>query len=197
MSAFSHLPGHLTTGPGPMFANKTGSLVDNLNRYADLGFSTVYINTIEDTRSDRGISTHNSGGANLSEKVTKISTNDLAEVDVSQFKVIGVDEAQFFPKLCDTVLNWVDEQGKIVHAVGLDLNAKRERWGELTELSAHADVSIKMTAKCLDCLAEGQGIVSAPFTSKINLKAPDVDIGGSDKYVPCCRKHWNTRNTSL
>lgn len=193
---YDFLPGHLEVNPGPMFSGKTSTLTENLNRYADLGFPTCYINSSKDTRSDKGISTHNSGGINLSEKVTKFSTDDLSIMNESllKFKVIGVDEAQFFNQLCDVVLDWVDTQKKIVHVVGLDLYANRKKWGEIADLFAQADSACKLTAKCLDCLNSGQGVINAPFTSKINPGGPNEDIGGADKYVPVCRKHWNIRN---
>ncbi len=191
---FSHLPGHLRVNMGPMFASKTQVVTDNLNRYADLGFPTAYINTIQDTRSDSGVSTHNSGGNNLSKKVDKFPLQNLKEFNPEKYKVIGVDEGQFFSDLCDVILEWTDVQQKIVHVVGLDLNAKRQKWGQLTELSAHADICEKMTAKCVDCLSEGKGILNAPFTSRLDPSGPEIDIGGHDKYIACCRLHWNLRN---
>lgn len=194
---YEFVRGHLTVNSGPMFSGKTSVLTETLNRYADLGFPTLYINSSKDTRSDKGISTHNSGGNNLSKKVDKLSVQNLSNVDaslLSKFKVIGIDEAQFFSGLCNTVLDWVDAQKKIVHVVGLDLYANRQKWGEIADLFPQADSAFKLTAKCLDCLDLGQGVIEAPFTSRIVPKGPLEDIGGSDKYLPVCRKHWNIRN---
>ena len=191
-----NIPGHLNDRHGPMFASKTIFLVDNLNRYADLGFSTSYINTIKDDRSDNGVSTNCSGGVSLSKKVDKFSVNDLSEFNkhIDKYKVLAIDEFQFFENSVNIVLEWIEQYDKIVYVAGLDLNAKRKKWGSILDLAGQAEDSQKVTAKCLDCLREGQGIVSAPFTSRIDPNGPDVETGGDDKYLPVCRLHWNRHN---
>lgn len=189
--------GKLYVRYGPMFASKTLYLVDNLNRYADLGFSVVYINNSVDNRSDNGISTNCSGGVSLSDKVAKFSIEDLYMFyleDWEKYKVIGVDEAQFHDNLIQPILKWVEQNNKIVYAVGLDLNAKRKKWGDILDLAGQADDTQKLTAKCKDCLDESKSVIEAPFTSKLDPGGQDIEIGGADKYIAVCRFHWIRRN---
>ena len=80
---------------GPMFSGKTTELNSGLTIRADLGESVAYINHIKDTRSKNIMSTHSSC-LKLSPLITYIEVECLSEVDISKYRVIGVDEFQFF-----------------------------------------------------------------------------------------------------
>ena len=43
---------------------------------------------------------------------------------------------------------------------------------------------------CAYCKVCNNGTI-APFTKKIKGNSEQVDIGGSDKYLPVCRTHLN------
>lgn len=183
--------GHLTVYHGPMFAGKSSRLRDELNRYVDLGFKVLYINSEKDERASI-MSTHCSGGTLLSDKIAHAKYDSFPETaTMESFDVIGIDEGQFFDNLVPFVLDLVDNHHKIVICVGLDGNVKREKFGSVIELTLHADKSEKLTAKCHYCLKENQTITDAPFTKNIGYMEGTVSIGGADKYVALCRHHWN------
>src|SRR5581483_2973314 len=137
-----HIEGKLISLEGPMFCSKSSTLVQDANRYADLGFKTLYINSAKDTRNFGHVSTHSSGGLSLSSKVDYLSLNSLnyseleTYIDINKYKVIFIDEFQFFSNPTDIINEWVDISNKIVHVGGLDLDAKRRKWGSITDLIA-------------------------------------------------------------
>lgn len=186
--------GHLTVITGPMFSGKTSRLCFELNRYSDIGFNVLYINSKRDIRVDGIMSTHASG-TSLSGKITKLKVNECTEealgqlgVDPNDYDVIGIDEASFFPSL-DNVLRWVDDLHKIVIVSGLDNDFKRESFGHVVTLSRHADVVLKLNAHCHLCLEEKK-VVDAPFSLRVVQSDEKILAGGKESYLAVCRKHW-------
>ncbi len=186
------MSGHLTILVGPMFASKTSTLCLELNKYIGAGLNKVcYINHVNDVR-DVDVSTHNNGGSGLSPDVARIKAELLNKCDVSPYSVIGIDEAQFFNDLLTTVKDWINYHGKIVIVAGLDSYADCTKWGQITDLSIHADVYKKLRAKCASCARHGI-LRDALFTATIDGNLPSVGIGGCDKYVALCRMHHNQK----
>src|SRR6516165_2449195 len=97
---------------GPMFSGKTSHLVAELVTMADMGCKTIYINHDRDTR-DEKYSTHRSTKAPTSDKITWTKAEKLEEVDIDQFRVIGIDESHWFVDLADKVAEYL-KKGKIV-----------------------------------------------------------------------------------
>lgn len=98
MSKNSILPheGYLSVIVGPMFSNKTTSLLMNLTILADTGYKTLFINHTDDTRSTDVISTHNSSYTKGSSVIDKIKCKQLSLLDVSKYDAIAIDECQNF-----------------------------------------------------------------------------------------------------
>ena len=76
---------------------------------------------------------------------------------------------------------------KHVVVCGLDGDINRNIFGEIIKLIPICDSLIKLHAYCNKC---NDGTL-APFTKKINNDISLIDIGGSDKYIPVCRYHFN------
>ena len=203
--------GTLHVQVGPMFSGKTTWLNNELTRYADKGFRVCKIIPLCDVRSDVSTTssstigtTHNSSPGCLSSLITVISVNStdhssLKSVDVLQYDVIGLDEGQFFVNLRPTIEYWVDILRKHVRVSGLDGDYNRRLFGEITELIPIADVFSKITSTCIQCLQEfssfpsiDTSFLTAPFTYKkcTDNSTAQVDIGGSEKYLPLCRNHY-------
>ena len=63
------------------------------------------------------------------------------------------------------------------------------KWfGDMIRLIPICDTVDKLTAYCNKC---NNGTI-APFTKKLksNSSTTQIDIGGTDKYVPVCRFHY-------
>lgn len=200
---FQNTSGYLELFIGPMFSDKTSSLLKEVSRWSDIGAKTCYINFEEDVRNteskDENVTTHSSQFNKLSSKVKPFKTKVLSSLDIKEFDVIGIDEGQFFPDLLTTVKKWVNDESKIVYCSGLDGDYNNEIFGEILFLIPVADKVTKSRAKCFECLKVistlpsvhfSCAVVDAPFTGRIISSKEKKIIGGGDIYKPLCRFHY-------
>ena len=177
----------LTLYIGPMFSGKTSKLMHDLETFSSIGLNVLYVNSDIDVRSEEEYSTHNKIKI-LSSKIKFIKTSKLADIDVSTYDAIGVDEAGFFNDL-EVIINWVDKLCKIVLVSGLDGNYKRKPFGKTLDLIPYADKVVKFNAYCLECIKNGS-LRAAPFTYRKDENDKEILVGGNDKYLSLCRFHY-------
>lgn len=202
--SFSNHRGTLSLRIGPMFSGKTTWLNGELTQLSDKGFSVLKIIHDHDDRydvssNDRSGSTHNSSYKSLTDKISVIRTKDLKSIDVSDFNVIGIDEAQFFENLVSIVEKWVEVEGKHVRVTGLDGDSFKEKFGDILDLIPLCDDVTKLKASCKICLEEliSNGFngnilaIEAAFTKRLDDSNEQLLVGGIDKYIPVCRYHHN------
>jgi len=187
---------------GPMFSGKTTWLNGELTQLADKGFSVIKIIHSDDVRSDVALcddsgSTHNSSYRSLSDKIKCVRASNLANVDVSKFHVVGVDESQFFPDLIKMVEQWLEVYGKHMRVVGLDGDAFKKKFGQTLDLIPMCDEVVKLNASCRICLNELEKVgfhgnilgIMGPFTKRLGISREQKLVGGSSQYIPVCRFH--------
>ena len=176
---------------GNMMAGKTTTLLQRLFNEASIGVKCIYINHKKDlARSSEPFSTHNPlYKEKLSQEsgVTLVSADRIADIDVREYDVVGIDESQFFVHLVDDVISLVDTYHKIVIVSGLNGDKNREKIGFVNDLIPHMDSCTFLTAYCQFC-AEKKIKRTAIFTYKFGSGS---DVGGKDKYVPLCRGCFN------
>lgn len=186
---------------GPMKSQKTTTLLHELNTYGDVNNCDVLIiNHPFDTRNQKdGISSHSSMYQGLSSRLKFVSSDTLASINVDDYHMIGVDEAQFYGKddLVNTVKDWL-KSGKHVSCSGLNGSFEMKKFGYIHKLLPMADEFIKLNAFCDVCNNELLNSkipitpinqVPAPFTKKIAGTNNLVEIG-DDNYISVCRKHY-------
>lgn len=108
----------------------------------------------------------------------------------TEHDVIGIDEIQFFAwfdkDVAKTLSEYLDQwasRGKIIICAGLDSDWRREPFGIIAPLIAHADEVKKLCAVCMKCQAD------ASFSARtLSESAYDNPVGGTEKYVALCRK---------
>lgn len=185
---------------GPMFSGKTtwlrGVLIDNFHIYK---YPTILITSDKDERpelADQAGSTHNPSFNKIPKGITCLKTDCLANVDVSQYQMIGIDESQFFPDLYETVKHWVDDLGKNVFVIGLCGDSNREKFGQILDLIPICDEVVKLQFTCKFCVAEMATVyhggllnLTGSFNKRIDKTTDQILVGGSDKYVTTCRYH--------
>lgn len=178
---------------GPMFSGKSTELLRRLVIYKEI-FSpehVLYINCNIDDRSSKNFSTHNSLIKNteldfMSKKVNINSINEL--FDIENIKVIGIDEAQMFTDLFSTVMKLVEEKGIKVILSGLNSDCYRNDFGELFKFFSKCDTITKLNPFCKEC-KDSEVIKPAIFSKRVQTENSDqIVIGGSDVYIPVCRK---------
>jgi len=176
---------------GPMFSGKTSSLMYHLTVYSDIGVPTIYINSSEDTR-DIHYSTHHSSMKHVSSGIKMKKAKLLHELqndeEVQNSKIIGIDEAQFFPDLVPFVKDLL-HQDKVIYVCGLDGDFQQKKIGLILDLVPFCTTIKKLNSICKKCLEENRIYSLAPYTKRLNNLAVQKVIGGSECYVPVCWTH--------
>jgi thymidine kinase len=194
---------------GPMYSSKTTKLLQQLTVYADstrLNLSVTFakpllINHLEDKKRDSidGISSHSSQMKGVSPFIDLVYSQHLADVDIGERKVIGIDECQFFDDLFETVNSWL-KKGLVVYCAGLNSDAMCRPFGQLHQLLCIATEFHHVTSVCAICLEESLkfGIVgfdlSKSYPASFTLKTGGdpallVEPGAENIYKPVCQKH--------
>ena len=132
---------------GPMFAGKSSRILSIVSRYAALDMPVLVIKHADDMRySQNEIATHNN------QRAPCVAVRDLDDVrleDILRFKVLIVDEAQFFQRLVPFVEWVVDTHKKHLYLVGLDGDSNRRPFqSDLLQCIPLADSVEKLTALC-------------------------------------------------
>lgn len=189
---------------GPMFSGKTTWLLAQCTNCADSGYRVLIVSSSLDVRRETNrygvISSHSSSFTHISHKITQVQTETLAEVDTAGYDVVGVDEAQFYPDLRDTVSEWVERRGLDVYVAGLDGDSNKQPFGQTLLLIPMSDNMEKMTSRCHMCVAEKKAAggrsqrvtpssFPAPFTAFLGAKMDQVCVAGVGRYVAVCREH--------
>jgi len=173
---------------GCMFSNKTTELLRRLEIYKEMGLKVILVNSRIDTRSETDFSTHNQLIAN-SRSLETLKINDLTNniSKLSQYDVIGIDEASFFHDLRNQVLNLVDNFKRKVIVAGLNGDSNRKDFGQVNELIPHCDSLVKLSAFCQICCDKHKTITLAHFTKRIVSDNSEILVGGKESYIPVCR----------
>src|SRR3989304_2616270 len=104
-------------------------------QFPNIGEKVLYINHSIDSRSEKNYSTHCRliNGTELTFDSLKINTFVNFDYDkIKNFKVVGIDEAQFFDEsIIDFVVYLTDILNIYVIVVGLDGNFERKPFGNI------------------------------------------------------------------
>jgi len=185
--------GSLSMYVGPMYSGKTSKLLELYKQFTFCKVSTVVINYAEDTRysSKNMLSTHDKQMIECemcSKLAESFPTDGLA---IKQYKVILINEAQFFPD----IVPWVKAMlaaphNKNIYICGLDGDYLRNPFvNNWLELVAHSDSVHKLTSICCNC-RNLPAIFSCRLTAETEQK-----VIGSDAYIPLCRECYDKTHT--
>lgn len=213
----SEIVGELHLICGSMWAGKSMELLRRATCYTATGSRVLCVNHQLDTRSKGPFSTHNKlyNKRVLNIKNMKfISAAELkslfdkdSNIALGDYDVICIDEGQFFPDLKDSVTHFVEILGKYVIVSGLTNDFKRKKFGQILDLEPIADSITKLTALCKRC-SSSRKKVKAIFSHRM-IKVEDkerdeqkgeneddkqIKVGGTDEYMPLCRKCYLTLN---
>ena len=169
--------GYLELIVGPMFSGKTTRLIEIYNKYQQK--NVIAINYSQDTRySDTMLSSHDK------KMIPCLFADNLNSVlenpDITNSKVILINEGQFFPDIYDSVIKLVEEFNKKVYVCGLDGDFQRNLFGDLLKLVPLCDNIVKLRSNCDKCNNE------ASFSHRLTNESKQVVIGNNN-YVPLCR----------
>ncbi|XP_077527013.1 thymidine kinase, cytosolic-like isoform X2 [Haemaphysalis longicornis] len=145
---------------GPMFSGKTTELMRRLKRYEIANHKCLIVKQ-----------------AMAAVKATTLI--DLRDM-MSDFRIIGIDEGQFFPDIVEFAEDMA-EAGKIVVIAALDGTYQRQGFPNILTLVPLSESVIKLSAVCMLCFAE------AAYTKRRGCEKEVEVIGGADKYMAVCR----------
>lgn len=101
---------------------------------------------------------------------------------------IFINEAQFFPDLLNIILFIINVLNKNVILCGLDLDFKKNKFGEILDLIPFSNKIHKMTGKCNTKNCNNPSIYSY-LTIKYNSQL----LIGNDVYIPLCEDCYNLK----
>jgi len=181
--------GRISLVIGCMFAQKTTELIRRIRTYRSIHQRILVVNYSKDTRYGQNcISSHDK------EQEYAMSVENLKDIEewirLSNYQVIAIDEAQFFPDLYECITKWADEFPIHFIIAGLDGNSDRQPFGDILRLIPHTEDLQRLTSLCSIC-CDGTIANYSKYIGKQNKDTEtSIAIGGADLYQPVCRKHY-------
>ena len=177
---------------GPMFAGKSSAIQSIVRRHRSLGWPVFVITHSMDTRYSEEPMIVNHDLQKMPAVASPSLMPLLSHTEYKSAKLVVIEEAQFFADLVPFVQKVVDEDKKHCVVVGLDGDAERRPFGKVLDLVPLCDKVTKLTAMCKLC-ADGtpalfSAAVAADATAANEAGVPCV--GGEERYMPVCRKHF-------
>ena len=176
-----------------MNAGKSTLLLQASHNYGERGMKTMLFTAELDDRSSIGSITSRIG---LTEQASTFNHNSnlfkLVEKRLTKEKIscIFIDEAQFLTKKQVWELSDVVEILKVpVMCYGLRTDFQGNLFEGSSSLLAIADELKEIKTIC-HCGKKATMVVRLDSNGKVLKEGAQIEIGGNDKYVSLCRKHW-------
>ncbi len=176
-----------------MNAGKSTALLQSSYNYKERGMKTMVLTPFIDNRYGEGKVTSRIG-INASAISFKEDDNIFAVIEKKHFKeslsCILVDEAQFLTR--DQVFQLGDVADKLnipVLAYGLRTNFQGELFEGSKYLLAWSDNIEEIKAIC-HCGKKATMVLRVDNNGNTVTKGSEVKIGGNNRYVSVCRKHF-------
>lgn len=170
---------------GPMFSGKTEELIRRLKRAE---FAKQKIQAFKPSKDNRySVQTVTSHNGISWDAIAVEEPDDILISVLNGTDVIAVDEAQFFNEKIVDICDELAREGKRVIVAGLDLDFRREPFGQVPLLIGRADEVQKLTAICVVCGG------NAIFTQRLiegepaAIDDPIILVGAKDFYEARCR----------
>ncbi len=172
---------------GPMFSGKSSRILSIVSRYSALNVPILVIKHAADNRySANEVVTHDN------RRVPCVAALNFGDIDphfLQDFKVVIIEEAQFFQGLVGFVRHLVDNLDIHVFVVGLDGDSERRPFGEILQCIPLADKVEKLTALCHRCANGTPGI----FTYRNGHRDQQMIVGGANMYEALCRDCYHEK----
>jgi thymidine kinase len=160
------------------------SILDEIKNIDVIVTSPPYNIGVKYSNYNDKLTTHN---FDTVECFTFLELKDIPTNLLLTYHTIIVDEGQFFPDLKETVINWLNNLSINIIIGGLDGDFNKEPIGSILELIPHADKCTKLNSLCNIC-KDG---TEAPFSLRLVASKDKILVGGSESYIPVCRKHYS------
>ncbi|WP_425262986.1 thymidine kinase [Vibrio owensii] len=185
-----------------MNAGKSTLLLQSSHNYQERGMKTILLSPSIDDRDGEGVIASRIG---LSAKAIGISTDEdlldliglIKEETINgggnKIGAVFVDEAQFLTEeQVDQLSDVVDKLNLPVLCYGLRTDSFGELFPGSKRLLAIADKLVEQKTIC-ECGKKANFVVRQDEHGNAVKNGSQVAIGGNDKYVSYCRKHWKEK----
>jgi thymidine kinase len=179
-----------------MNAGKSTTLLQSSFNYQERGMATMLWTAMLDDRYDTGAITSRIGlraDANMFDPETDLRKEIEAEHAKRHLACVMVDEAQFLSKRQVFQLASVcDDLNIPVLAYGLRTDFQAELFPGSAQLLAIADTLVELKAVC-ECGRKATMNLRVDGAGKAVTQGVQTEIGGNDRYVSLCRRHFMER----
>lgn len=176
-----------------MNAGKSTVLLQASHNYGERGMKTMLFTAELDNRSKVG---NISSRIGLSEKASTFNNNDNLFYSVEKrlkkdkISCVFVDEAQFLTDKQVWELSDVVEILKVpVMCFGLRTDFQGKLFEGSSTLLAISDELKEIKTIC-HCGKKANMVVRVDSNGKVLREGAQIEIGGNEKYISLCRKHW-------
>ena len=176
-----------------MNAGKSTVLLQASHNYGERGMKTMLFTAELDNRSKVG---NISSRIGLSEKASTFNNNDnlfssvQERLNIDKISCVFVDEAQFLTEKQVWELSDVVEILNIpVMCFGLRTDFQGKLFEGSSSLLAIADELKEIKTIC-HCGKKANMVVRVDSNGKVLREGAQIEIGGNEKYISLCRKHW-------
>ena len=165
---------------GPMFSGKTSKLVQIYKQCKLCEISVLPINHLSDHERNPEKGSFLVNHDNI--QIPCVATDTLSELSTDNYRVILINEGQFFHDLVPFVKEQIQRK-KQIYIAGLDGDFQQNVFGDILKLIPLCDKVEKLSSLCGICKNGNPGI----FSKRISREMTQTVIGGSEKYIPVCR----------
>jgi thymidine kinase len=183
--------GQLTVICGSMFAGKSEELIRLVRRamYARKKVQ-VFKHALDDRFAHTAVATHN--GVQLEAIPVRNTRELLCHLDADT-EVVAIEEAQFFDVELVRLCVELADAGKTVIVAGLDQDFRRQPFGIMPLLMAHADEVVKLRAICVQCGRPASHTQRLVDGRPAAWDEPTILVGAEDHYEARCRNCHQVR----
>jgi len=171
-----------------MNAGKSTALLQAAHNYAERGMSALLFTARLDDRASGRIASRI--GIEAESERFDANTDFWALLAASRTDCVLIDEAQFLTKeQVRQLARLVDEANIPVMCYGLRTDFRGELFPGSTALLAWADTLSELKTIC-SCGRKATMVVRVSPDGMVERAGQQVEIGGNDRYVSLCRKHF-------
>ncbi len=180
-----------------MNAGKSTTLLQADFNYRERGMATMLWTAAVDDREGRGKIGSRIGlsaPAHVFEPATDMFAEIAGRVDGGPLACVLVDEAQFLTRAQVLDLARIcDELGVPVLCYGLRTDFQGELFPGSAALLGLADILVELKAVC-ECGAKATMNLRIDEQGRAVVEGAQTAIGGNDRYVALCRRHFMSRS---
>jgi thymidine kinase len=182
-----------------MNAGKTTIMLQSSYNYHERGMRTLLIKPSVDTRETAKAEIISriglSADADLIGPKTDLEQHIRNALIENQLNCVLIDEAQFLSEDQVWQLSRVADELRIpIMCYGLRTDFRGKLFPGSAALLAIADVIKEIKTLCW-CGRKATMTLRVSRTGKAVTRGAQVEIGGNDRYVTLCRKHWVAKET--